>query len=209
MNVYEMLINEDDLFHGVNAISLVESPAIMSDWVALSKEEKVIKMAEVDNEKRILMGAALIPNKPIYRNQDGEEFYIYFSEETVRKASEMFFKNHNQDKATLEHSQPLDGLHIFESWIVEDETHDKSRKYGLEAPVGSWVVSMKVNDDNIWNNYVKNNKVFGFSIEGQFANQLVSEMEQDLSSHKVDLSDDEVAAKINSVKEILSNYINQ
>ena len=209
MQLFEMLINEDDMFHGVNAISLVENPAIMSDWVALNGDTKTIKMAEVDSEKRILMGAALIPNKPIYRNQNGEEFYIYFSEETVRKAAELFFKGHKQDNATLEHAQPLEGLHIFESWIVEDESHDKSRKYGLEAPVGSWVVSMKVNDDNIWQNYVKNDKVLGFSIEGQFANQLVDDMEQDLSSHKVDLSDAELAAKINNVKNILINYINQ
>ena len=208
MNLYELFIDEENLMQGVNAISLVENPAIQSDWVALSKDSKQVSLAEVNAEKRILVGAALIPEKPIYRNQNGEEFYIYFSKDTVRKAAELFFKNHNQDKATLEHSESLSGLHIFESWIVEDSTFDKSRKYGLEVPEGSWVVTMKVNDDEIWNNYVKNNKVFGFSIEGQFANALVSEMEAEMSEQKVDLSDDELVSILSNFKNILTDYIN-
>lgn len=204
MQLYEMLINEDDLFHGVNAISLVENPAIESDFVALSKDSKKVMLAEVNEEKRILVGCALIPEKPIYRNMNGEEFYIYFSKDTVRKAAELFFKNHNQDKATLEHAEAIDGLHVFESWIVEDETHDKSRAYGLDAPVGSWVVTMKVNDNDIWNNYVKNNKVFGFSIEGQFANMLVKEYEENLSANE----DPEVIAALSKAKDILTDYFN-
>jgi hypothetical protein len=204
MNLYEMLIDEDNLFQGVNAISLVENPAIQSDWVALSKDSKKIQLAEVNAEKRILVGAALIPDKPIYRNQNGEEFYIYFSAETVRKAAELFFKNHNQDKATLEHETALEGLHIFESWIVEDTTHDKSRAYGLDVPAGSWVVTMKVNDDDIWNNYVKNNKVFGFSIEGQFANQLVKKMDTEMSE-TVDLDELDLQVALEDAKELLAS----
>lgn len=209
MNLYELFIDEENFMQGVNAISLVENPAIQSDWVALSKDSKQVSLAEVNAEKRILVGAALIPDKPIYRNQNGEEFYIYFSKDTVRKAAELFFKNHNQDKATLEHSESLSGLHIFESWIVEDNTFDKSRKYGLDVPEGSWVVTMKVNDDDIWDNYVKNNKVFGFSIEGQFANALVSEMEAEMSEQKVDLSDDELVSVLSNFKNILIEYINK
>lgn len=197
MQLFEMLIDQDNLFQGVNAISLVENPAIQSDFVALSADAKKVMLAEVNAEKRILVGAALIPNKPIYRNQNGEEFYIYFSEDTVRMAAELFFKNNNQHKATLEHAEQLSGLHIYESWIVEDEQLDKSRKYGLDVPVGSWVVTMKVNDDDIWNNYVKNNKVLGFSIEGQFANQLVKDVE---------MADQELDSKLNKFINILKNY---
>jgi hypothetical protein len=190
MKLFEMLIDEDNLFSGVNAVSIVENPAIQSDFVALAENEQPIQLAEVSKDKRILMGAALIPDKPIYRNMDGEEFYIYFSKDTVRQAAELFFKRSNHQNATLEHSQALSGMTVFESWIIEDTQMDKSKSYGLELPEGTWMVSMKVDDEDIWNNYVKNNKVFGFSIEGQFANKLVKDVE--MSNQEIELSDDEL-----------------
>lgn len=200
MKLFEMLIDEEQMLHGINAISLVENPAIQSDFIALSKEDGRVILSSMDEEKRILIGAALIPNKPIYRNMSGEEFYIYFSENTIRQAAEMFFKNHNQQQATLEHDRKIEGMTVFESWIVEDEVHDKSRKYGLEAPVGSWVVTMKVDDDEIWNNYVKNNKVFGFSIEGHFASALAKD-------YDADLSQDPLEAALQNVKKILKGFV--
>ena len=190
MKLFEMLIDDENLFSGVNAVSIVENPAIQSDFVALAENETPIQLAEVSKDKRILMGAALIPDKPIYRNMDGEEFYIYFSKDTVRQAAELFFKRSNHQNATLEHSQALSGMTVFESWIIEDTQLDKSKKYGLELPEGTWMVSMKVDDEDIWNNYVKNNKVFGFSIEGQFANKLVKDVE--MSNQEIELSDDEL-----------------
>jgi hypothetical protein len=190
MKLYELLIDEELQTTGVEAISIVENPAIGVDFVALNEDTTPIQLAEVSSDKRLLMGAALIPDKPIYRNQDGEEFYIYFSKDTVRKAAEMFFKNSNHQNATLEHKDKLDGMTVYESWIVEDTQFDKTRKYGLEIPVGTWMVTMKVDDDDVWNEYVKHNKVFGFSIEGQFANALRREVEQPLpemlSDHKLD-----------------------
>lgn len=190
MKLFEMLIDDENLFSGVNAVSIVENPAIQSDFIALAENETPIQLAEVSKDKRILMGAALIPDKPIYRNMDGEEFYIYFSKDTVRQAAELFFKRSNHQNATLEHSQALSGMTVFESWIIEDSQLDKSRKYGLELPEGTWMVSMKVDDEDIWNNYVKNNKVFGFSIEGQFANKLVKDVE--MSNQEIELSDNEL-----------------
>lgn len=199
MKLFELFIDESEEFSGVNALSLVENPAIQSDFIALSDQKKVL-LAEVSADKQILMGAALIPDKPIYRNMGGEEFYIYFSKETVAKAAEMFFKRHNQNNATLEHADKLQGMTVFESWIVEDVNLDKSRKYGLDVPEGTWVVSMKVDDDAIWKDFVKNNKVFGFSIEGQFANALVSEQyEQQFSDQKLDKA-------LQNVKDILTKY---
>lgn len=200
MELYEMLIDGESLEMGVNAISIVEDPAIGLDFIALNDQSKVA-LAKVSDEKRILMGAALVPDKPIYRNQDGNEFYIYFSKETVRQTAELFFKNSNHKNATLEHNIKLNGMTIFESWIVEDSVHDKSAKYGLNYPEGTWVVTMKVDDDNIWDEYIKNEKVFGFSIEGQFANALRSDLGTDLSNH-------ELEAAIEKMKSILTDYFN-
>ena len=175
MKIIELILDEDQDDIGVEAISIVESPAIESDFVALKNQE--IKLAEVDKEKKILMGALLIPNKPIYRNGAEGEYYIYFSKETIVKASQMFLQNGKQSNSTLEHSKALNGLTLVESWLVEDDVMDKSRKYGLDVPVGTWMGSVKVNNDEVWNEYVKTNKVKGFSIEGYFADKMESPKE--------------------------------
>ena len=202
MNIYELLIDENEDYSGVQAISIVENPAIQSDFVALADEKPVI-LARTNEDKRILMGAALIPDKPIYRNQDGEEFYIYFSKETVAKAAEMFFKKSNHQNATLEHQQPIEGMTVFESWIVEDPNFDKSKKYGLDVPEGTWMVSMKVDDESIWTDQVKNDKVFGFSIEGSFANALRKEVAHPLPSM---LSDQKLDAVLSQMTEIVAEF---
>ena len=175
MKIIELILDEEQDEIGVDAISIVESPAIESDFVALKNEE--IKLAEVDKEKRILMGALLIPNKPIYIKNGKEEYYIFFSKKTVARASQMYLQNGNQSQSTLEHDKVLSGLTLVESWIVEDKVHDKSVKYGMDLPLGSWVGSVKVDNDEIWNNYVKSGKVRGFSIEGMFADSLESKAE--------------------------------
>ena len=170
MRIIELILDEEDLDAGVEAISIVESPAIESDFVALKNQE--IKLAEVDKEKKILMGALLIPDKPIYRNGSEGEYYIFFSKDTIVKASQMFLQNGNQSRSTLEHAQALNGLTLVESWIVEDKEKDKTALYGLDVPVGTWMGSVKVNNEDVWNEYVKTNKVKGFSIEGYFADKM-------------------------------------
>jgi hypothetical protein len=189
MKLYELLLDETDSFFGVNALSIVENPAIMSDFVALG-DQKPILLAEVNKDKQILMGAALIPDKPIYRKDGEEEYYVYFSKETIAKTAEAFFRNNNQNNATLEHAEVLENMTVFESWIVEDPEFDKSKKYGLEVPAGTWMVSMKVNDKKVWDDYVKDNKVFGFSIEGKFSNVLRKNLE--LSNEQIELSEIEL-----------------
>lgn len=166
----ELIIDETDTLNGINAVSVVENPAIKENFIALKEEEILLK--EVDSERRVLMGAALVPNKKIYRRNDkGEEYDIYFSTDTVRKASELFLKNAKQNNATLEHDKKIDGMSVVESWIIEDETNDKSKKYGFSLPIGTWMISMKVYNDDVWNK-VKLGEVKGFSIEGYFADKM-------------------------------------
>ena len=184
MRIIELILDEEQDDIGVEAISIVESPAIESDFVALKNQE--IKLAEVDKEKKILMGALLIPNKPIYRNGAKGEYYIYFSKDTIVKASQMFLQKGNQSNSTLEHDEVLSGLTLVESWIVEDKVKDKTALYGLDVPLGTWMGSVKVNNDEIWNEYVKSNKVKGFSIEGYFADK----MEAPKEAIKEDMSKD-------------------
>lgn len=184
MNIFELIIDENNEEAGIQAISIVENPAMESDFIALAETQRV-ELARTNEDEMLLMGAALIPNKPVYRKEGENEFYIYFSEDTVKKASQMFFKNNNQSNATLEHQASIEGMTIVESWIIEDEKFDKSRKYGLDLPKGTWMISMKVDDKNIWDNQIKGNKVFGFSIEGIFADRLAKK-DANLSDQKLD-----------------------
>jgi hypothetical protein len=200
MNLIELIIDDKDELSGVDAISVVGSPAIESNFVALKSEE--IKLAQVDSEKRILMGAVLIPEKPIYRKNGDDEYYIYFSKDTVNKASQLFFKNGNQSNWTLEHGKEIKGLTVVESWIVEDMQKDKSAIYNLSVPIGTWMASVKVDDENLWNDFVKTGKVKGFSLEGYFADKLESKKE--LSTQ---LTENEII--INQLKQLINEYENK
>tara|TARA_R110000803_G_scaffold98333_2_gene166438 strand:- start:1434 stop:2036 length:603 start_codon:yes stop_codon:yes gene_type:complete len=199
MRIVELILDEEQEDSGIEAISIVESPAIESDFVALKTEE--IKLAEIDKEKRILLGALLIPNKPIYRKGSEGEYYIFFSKDTISKASQMYLRNGYQNNSTLEHNENLKGLTLVESWIVESEVQDKSRKYGLNVPVGTWMGAVKVNNEEIWNEYVKTNKVKGFSIEGYFADKMESPKE----AVKEDMSSEIDKKTLLKIKEILTS----
>lgn len=194
MNIFELLIDDESLQAGIQAISIVSAPAIEEDFVALKSDEQKVELKTIDKEKRILMGAALIPNKPIYRRNGEDEYYIYFSQDTVRKASELFFINGNQNKATLEHQMDVQGTSVVESWIIEGE-QDKSRMYGMELPVGTWMVSMKILNDDLWEGYVKSGKVKGFSIEGYFVDKV--------EASKQDTKEQEAEEQLNAIKAII------
>jgi hypothetical protein len=200
MKIIELILDENEELNGIEAISIVESPAIEEDFIALKSDE--IKLAEVSKERRVLMGALLIPNKPIYRRNGEDEYYIYFSKDTVLKASQMYLMKGNQNNSTLEHQYSLSGLSLVESWIVEDEVHDKSRKYGMEVPVGTWMGTVKVNNEQVWEEFVKTGKVKGFSIEGYFADK----MERPKESLKEELTEEKQAEELLSkIKNILTN----
>jgi hypothetical protein len=204
MKIVELILDELDEFNGIEAISIVENPAIEEDFVAL-KDEQSVKLAEVDKDKKILMGALLIPNKPIFRKNGDEEYYIFFSRDTVLKASQRYLKSGNQKNSTLEHQVNIQGLTLVESWIKEDMVHDKSVKYDMDVPIGTWMGTVKVDNDEIWNDYVKTGKVKGFSIEGYFADKAEAPKDK---SHKDELEAQEVVDELMDLfsKEELKSY---
>ena len=190
LDIFELFIDEEAEMGGIEAISIVENPAIEEDFVVLSSQQ--VKLAEINKEKRILMGPALIPNKKIYRRSGDKEYYITFSEETVRKASQLFLARGKQNNSTLEHEETLEDLSVVESWIIEDDKADKSRAYGLNMPVGTWMVSVKVNNDEIWQEFVKTERVKGFSIEGFFTDKQ-NERPQESIEEEAELSAEQMA----------------
>lgn len=162
--VLKCVIDEDGKL-GVYAIGLVESPAIQENWVALSEHKF---SAEVD-ERKMLYGAAMVPNKYIYRIDENtmEEFYVVFEEETIVKCAQRFLKKNMQHNHTYEHAFEIEGCTVVESWIVESE-QDKSRHFGMNVPKGTWMLGVKVEDESVWQK-VKAQEIKGFSIEGLFS----------------------------------------
>ena len=194
MRIVELIIDEDDLYAGIDAISIVEQPAIEENFVALKDQKKEVKLKAIDEDKRILAGPVLIPNKMIYRKDGEDEYYIHFTKDTVRKASEMFLTQGHQNNSTFEHAIPLKGLSLVESWIIEDKENDKSNMYGMDLPLGTWFGLVKVYNDDVWNDFVKTGMVKGFSIEGYFV---------DKAQKREDLEQIEAGLKLLEIKQMI------
>ena len=176
--IVELVISDENEELAIDAISLVSAPAIEENFVYFGKEKNNLTFAKVDEEKRMIVSPALIPNKQIFRydpNTDSE-YYVYFSPETVRKASELYLKHNNHHKATYEHKERVSGVLTTESWIIEDTKLDKSNLYGYSLPKGTWMVKLKINNDELWQE-IKSGSLKGLSIEGYFANRFEA-MEQ-------------------------------
>ena len=172
-DIVELVIDADNEDLAIDAISLVTSPAIETDFVYFNAEENNLTLAKVDEEQRLLISPALIPYKQIYRydaNKD-RNYYVYFTADTVRKAAEAYMKHQNTNNATLQHEEKVTGVHTVESWIVEDSKNDKSNLYGYELPKGTWFVAMRVLNDEVWSR-IKDGELKGLSIEGYFIDKM-------------------------------------
>jgi hypothetical protein len=175
---------DPDNFTGVDAISLVEFPAIEENFQVFSKPKakNVFLAAKIIEEKRLVIGPAMIPDKMIFRiNQEtGEEYYVYFDKATVRQSAYEYLKANRQHMATVEHEVSVKGVTLVESWIVEGK-QDKSFHLGYEVPVGTWMVAMRVENDEVWA-LAKKGSVKGFSIEGWFTESMSAAAELKMAS---------------------------
>ena len=171
--IVELVIDNDSQELAIDAISLVSAPAIEENWVFFGKEKNNLTFAKVDEEKRMLVSPALIPNKQIFRHDPNtdSDYYVYFSPETVRQASELYLRHNNHHKATHEHNERVSGVLTVESWIIEDTKTDKSTLYGFSLPKGTWMVKMKIENDELWER-IKSGELKGLSIEGYFIDKM-------------------------------------
>ena len=172
-SIVELVIDETSEELAIDCISLVSAPAIEQDFVFFGKEKNNLTFAKVDEEKRMLVSPALIPDKQIFRHdpQTSSDYYVYFSKSTVRQASELYLKNNNHHKATQEHEERVSGVLTVESWIIDDPKMDKSTLYGFSLPKGTWMVSMRISNDEIWEE-IKSGNLKGLSIEGYFTDKM-------------------------------------
>jgi len=123
-----------------------------------------------NNEQRLVVGPAMIPDKMIIRRNEitGEIYYVYFTADTIKKLQQKFMQDRLLNKTNIEHSSRfLNGVDVVESWIVDDEVYDKQKVFGMDYPKGTWMIIMKVEDDVTWNK-VKDGQLKGFSVQGFF-----------------------------------------
>lgn len=172
------------------AISLVESPAIEETLVAL-EEQKPIKVQLADEEKYMVYSAVLVPDKPIFRrNEDGDEFYIEFTKESIEKMAQEYLMNYRQNEITLDHETMANDITLVESWIKTDMYKDKSVAIGLseDLPIGTWIAGLKVNQIDAWNR-IKNGELRGFSVESMISLEEFSKQEQNTNNMNIETND--------------------
>ena len=172
-SIVELVIDDESQELAIDAISLVSAPAIEQEFVFFGKEKNNLTFAKVDEDKKMLISPALIPDKQIFRHNPNtqEDYYVYFSKDTVRKASELYLKNNNHHKATHEHSERVSGVLTVESWIIEDPKMDNSTLYGFSLPKGTWMVKMRIQNEDLWQK-IKSGELKGLSIEGYFTDRM-------------------------------------
>lgn len=212
LRVIELLIDEDNEKSIVNRISLVSAPAIEIDWVAFGKEEPAktehFNFKIEDGSKRYLTGIFMVPDQLTYRcKKDNlgnvvDEYYVTMSKDTIEKAMRKFAKNGLNNSTNLEHGKITDStqdVYVIESWLVSKD-NDKSKNYGFSAQEGSWAGTIYVENEKIWNEYIKTGQLKGFSIEGMFVMG-----EEQMSTNKEDLSNDPLW----KLAEIMAHYLNK
>lgn len=150
-----------DAWGGASALSWAESKIRQAE-----KNEFAIQ----DEEERIISGPAMLANKPIFRFDAYGEYYVYFTPETIKKIVQKFFRKGYQSNVNIMHDgdETVDGVTMFESWIVDREKGIFPLKGYEDAADGSWFVSFKVDNVNVWENKIKSGLVKGFSVEGIF-----------------------------------------
>ena len=189
--IYDLDFNADIDMEGVYNITVVKDPAIKSNFVTLSKQTDELMLSAVDDEKRLLVGPVLIPDQEVLRKNGT---YIRFSKKVIRKCMEAFFKRDYHKNSKLEHGSKdkLSGMCVVESWIIEDANNDKANFYGLDLPVGTWVVSMRADNDEVYQ-LAKEKKIIGFSIEGMFKDRtLATDNPNDMTDKINDMSDEDI-----------------
>ena len=178
MRIVELIIDEEAELYGIDAISLVDRPAIELDFIAL-KEQRV-QFAEVDADKKISDRTSTCARQAHFPQERGGRVLRLLLEEHGTQGAELYLKHGNQAKHTLEHEHQIHGLTVVESWIVENKEQDKSHLYDLDVPVGTWMVAVKVDNEAIWQEWVKEGKVKGFSIEGYFTQAVKMSQEDEM-----------------------------
>lgn len=210
--VYKLKIKETDEETGVFAIALVDAPAIEIDWFAFDKNKEQSEFKFVSQEKKMLAGYFLVPDKLIYRRDISGEYFVQFDAETIEKISEKFNKKQFGKNFNIGHNDNnKTQAFVKENWMITSAEFDKSKEFGFEPIVGAWFGIVKVEDDLTWNGLVKEGKINGFSVEGFFEMELseaVSKFAEQINLDKIGFDYDETLSTSKG-KELAKEYLSK
>lgn len=197
--VYKLTIKEDDINSGVDFIALVDSPAILRNFLAFAKHEKFV----ANEEKRVVTGPLMIPEIPIYRRDEGGEFYVVFGRDTIYQIAQKFMKELRNDKVNQMHQpdQKVEGVYMFESFIINSERGINTPKGFEHLPDGTWFGSYKIDNDEVWQQ-VKDGTFNGFSVEGFFEMNMERVTDDALLTKVIDIIKE---GKVNKPKQVTLN----
>ena len=183
--IYELTINDEDNV-GVNFISIVDRPAIEKGWHVFNGTKH--RFAIGDKEKRIVSGAAMIANMPIYRRDNTKgEYFVMFKADTIRKIVEKYFRNKFTSNVNMNHANVTDGVYVIESMLIDKARGVETPKGYDELPDGSWFVSMKIDNNDVWENFVKTGTLTGFSVEGTFIEEHLTDSSEQTIKKLIDI----------------------
>lgn len=180
--IYRLLIDEDN-DTGVEFVAFVDRPAIQRNWVAFQEHKKDQQFKIQDEEKRIVSGALMLADLPIYRNdKEMGEYYAVFEKDTIEQIMQRYAKNGFHANVNLMHDSKskVDGVYMIESWLIDSEKGKKAPEGFTGITDGSWFGSFKVENDNVWNEFIKTGELNGFSIEGVFVHEKQAEQDEDI-----------------------------
>ena len=197
LDLFELMLEDET--DGVFANSFVEAPAMGRDFVYFGKE---MHFQAISDEKHLVAGPILIPNKKILRlDGEGKPYEVFFTPETIEKVARKFMKDSNSHKVTVEHSDKVGGVYLTENWIIEQSAKDKSNIYGFTLPAGTWFGVYKVENEDVWEK-VKDGNFRGYSIEGMFSHNK-SDLKLSLEKSIDELTEEEAEIFLGQIKAII------
>lgn len=163
---------------GIQNIALVDSPAMLQEWVAFSEQKPYEFKFALQEEQRIITAPVIVADLPIYRQVDGQEFYVVYKKETNMQILQKYMLDGNQRKVKLTHdtSDLSKGVFVFEVFI-SDASRGIKQPEAFDLPDGTIFCSMKINNEDIWKR-VKSGEVKGVSLEGFFDLEKEIELDQ-------------------------------
>jgi len=194
--LFKLTIKEDEeAIQEVNAVALVDVPAIGQPFFSFNKhqvvqpekidKEKKYSFSVVNEDERVVIGPAMIPDLPIYRADETGEYYVFFDKKTIETIALKFYAKGFQQNANEMHSKFIDGITFFQSWIADESKGIPKMKQFEDLPDGTWFLGAKIENDETWAK-VKDGTFKGFSVEGMF----------DMTEIKMRKSADDIIAKL-------------
>lgn len=213
LQLVEFLIEDENsgLFGDLNAVSIVTTPAIEKSFNLFNASVIKSDFRITSKEKMEITGPVMIPNKKILRyNEDKKEYFnCFFSEDTVKKCSEIYLHNNNHNKANFEHEKFFTSkIRMTQSWIVEDVNNDKANALGFQdLTPGTWFATFKVYDEKLWEQ-LKNSDFSGFSVEGDFIYNSANFSDEPEKLSKIESIVDDVNLSVEEKKEAIKLILN-